>query len=40
MDNLKKQINEYDVVSFDIFDTLLVRDVYSPKDIFCILEKK
>lgn len=30
----------YDVVSFDIFDTLLKRNVLHPTDIFSIMEKK
>ncbi len=36
-DNLKKNILESDVVSFDIFDTLVVRNVIQPTDVFkCI----
>lgn len=37
---LKVQICECDVVSFDIFDTLLMRKVLYPTDIFYIVEKK
>lgn len=41
--NTKKiisQIKDYDVVSFDIFDTLLKRNVKKPVDVFCYIEKK
>lgn len=34
-----KQIEKYDVVSFDIFDTLLKRNVKKPTDIFRYMEK-
>lgn len=27
-------ISKYDVISFDVFDTLIVRDIYQPSDIF------
>lgn len=37
---LRKQLNKYDVISFDIFDTLLKRDVYKPTDVFEIVEKE
>lgn len=35
-----KQIDKYDVVSFDIFDTLLKRNVKEPADVFRHMEKK
>lgn len=35
---LKAKSKPYDIVSFDIFDTLLKRDVYSPTDVFRIVE--
>ena len=35
-----KQIESYDVVSFDIFDTLLKRNVKKPTDVFRHMEKK
>ena len=35
-----KSLLNYDVVSFDIFDTLLLRPFVSPKDIFFILAEK
>lgn len=37
-ETLKNLIDEYDVISFDIFDTLLFRNVYKPTDIFKILD--
>ncbi|CDA16247.1 putative uncharacterized protein [Clostridium sp. CAG:571] len=42
MENNKiyKIIDKYDVISFDIFDTLIKRVVNSPKQIFDIVEKK
>lgn len=36
--NLKLDLSSYDVISFDIFDTLLTRRVYHPTDIFDLLE--
>lgn len=39
-DGIIKQIEEYDVVSFDIFDTLLKRNVRKPTDVFRYMEKK
>ena len=35
---LLKLIDKCDVVSFDIFDTLIFRNIYEPTDIFKILE--
>lgn len=37
---IKKIIDSKDTVSFDIFDTLLLRNIYKPTDIFKILEKE
>lgn len=36
--NIKKAIQDSDIVSFDIFDTLLLRNVLNPTDIFKIVE--
>ena len=36
---IKKHINQADVVSFDIFDTLLLRPYYLPSDIFDDIEQ-
>lgn len=40
VEELIKKVSPYDFVSFDIFDTLLKRDVPSPEDVFSIVEKK
>lgn len=40
MDTLRNLIDQYDVVSFDIFDTLIYRNVPLPSDIFRIVERK
>ncbi|ORX61238.1 hypothetical protein BCR36DRAFT_315751, partial [Piromyces finnis] len=37
--SLKKAINEYNVISFDIFDTLLVRSYVRPVDLFIHMEQ-
>ena len=39
-DELVKLLSEYDVVSFDIFDTLILRPLAKPTDLFYILEKR
>ena len=39
-DNIIKMIQPYDVVSFDVFDTLLKRDVESESDVFDLVERK
>ena len=36
----KKYISKFDIISFDIFDTLLFRRVQKPSDVWLILEKK
>lgn len=33
-------IDQYNVISFDIFDTLIKRDIVNPEDVFEILQKK
>ena len=38
--DLKRKIEIYDVISFDIFDTLLGRYVLSPKDLFRLMEQE
>ena len=38
-DNIIKMIQPYDVVSFDVFDTLLKRDVESESDVFDLVER-
>jgi predicted HAD superfamily hydrolase len=37
---LKKLIDTYDVISFDIFDTLIMRKVYYNKDVFQIVGER
>lgn len=39
IDEIKNKIINVDVVSFDIFDTLLKRNVKNPSDIFTIMER-
>ncbi len=39
IEELKKRIDEVDVVSFDIFDTLIVRLYRKPTDLFAHLEE-
>lgn len=36
---LKKEIISHDVISFDIFDTLILRPFYEPKDMFVLLNE-
>ncbi len=40
IDEIKKLINKHQVISFDVFDTLLFRNVYHPTDIFKIMGKE
>lgn len=37
---LKALANNYDVISFDIFDTLIMRKLLSPSDVFCLMDHK
>lgn len=37
---LTEKCKKYDVISFDVFDTLLKRDVMSPTEVFDLVEKK
>lgn len=37
---LKNKIDKADIVSFDIFDTLIMRKVFSPEDVFRLLGEK
>ena len=39
LNDIAKQMQDKDIISFDVFDTLLERDVVSPKDIFRLIEK-
>lgn len=38
--NIYDSIDKHDIISFDIFDTLVVRNVLNPSDIFTLTEKK
>lgn len=37
-DEMRKKAENYDVISFDVFDTLIMRSVYVPKDVWSIIE--
>ena len=39
-EELKKEIDLHDVISFDIFDTLLMRKVYEPSDVFALMDRE
>ena len=39
-DELEKELDHYDYISFDIFDTVIKRNVKNPTDIFDIIERK
>lgn len=38
IDNLYLKLKDYDVVSFDVFDTLITRKIYNPDDVFRIID--
>lgn len=38
--SVRKELQKYDVISFDVFDTLLRRNVSRPAGVFDLLEKK
>ena len=38
-ESLKRQIAAYDVISFDIFDTLIMRKILRPRDLFDLVER-
>ncbi len=38
-EDLKKEIEAHEVISFDIFDTLIMRKVLEPEDIFVLVEE-
>lgn len=39
-DELRQKAEKYDVISFDVFDTLIMRKIYLPSDIFGLVDKK
>lgn len=38
--DLKREIDCHDVISFDVFDTLLMRRVYEPADVFALMDRE
>ena len=40
MEKIKNQIISKELISFDIFDTLLVRKTLYPRDVFCLIEQR
>lgn len=38
--NLREELQKYDVISFDVFDTLLLRKTPAPTDVFLLVEKE
>ena len=40
IEKIKKEILKYDIISFDIFDTLIKRNCSKPTDIFKIVENR
>lgn len=38
-EDLKREIDSHDVISFDVFDTLLMRKVYEPTDVFVLMNR-
>lgn len=39
-EDLKKEVERHDIISFDVFDTLIMRKVLYPTDVFSIVEKR
>ena len=39
-EQLKKKIDDVDIVSFDIFDTIIMRKILSPEDVFRLLGER
>ena len=39
LDDIKSEIDSHEIISFDIFDTLLLRPYVKPTDLFLHLEK-
>lgn len=37
---LLKEINSHEIISFDIFDTVLMRRLYEPRDLFLLLDSE
>lgn len=39
-DKLKKELSKYEYISFDIFDTLIIRNLQEPSDLFKLVENE
>ena len=39
-DKLEELIDSHDVISFDLFDTLLLRPLHEPEDLFSVMEER
>lgn len=39
-ENLIKEIDSHEIISFDIFDTVLMRRVYEPTDVFLLIDEE
>lgn len=39
-EDLKRETDCHDVISFDVFDTLLMRRVYEPSDVFMLIDRE
>ena len=39
-DRIKSEIKNHDIISFDVFDTLVVRRTLQPSDVFLLLERR
>ncbi len=40
LEQLKSGILQADIISFDVFDTLIVRMTNTPEDVFTLLKRK
>lgn len=40
LESLKREIDAHDVISFDVFDTLLMRKTLVPRDVFALMERE
>ncbi len=40
INDIKKQIYEHDIISFDLFDTLVTRNVLNPTDIYSLMNQQ
>lgn len=38
--SLKNRIDKHEIISFDVYDTLVSRNVKKPSDVFCLIEKQ